>query len=52
MAELENPEKAPESEYTPKQLSVRQNALLTLKVLTAVAILVALLWIGSGALNP
>ena len=52
MAELENPEKMPDPEYTPKQLSLRQNVLLTMKVLAAVAILVAFLWIGSGALNP
>ena len=52
MNELEKHEEAPDSEYRPKPLSLRQNVLLTLKVLALVAILVAVLWLGSEALNP
>ena len=52
MNELEKHEEAPHSEYTPRPLSLRQNVLLTLKVLALVAILVAVLWLGSEALNP
>ena len=52
MPELEKPEEALSSDHAPKQLSLRQNVFLTLKVLALAAILVGLLWLGSNALNP
>jgi hypothetical protein len=42
MSELQKPE-----EYQPKPLSLRQNIILTAKVLAGAAVLLGLIWLGN-----
>ena len=51
MSEPQTPQE-PKSDYSAKPLSLRQNLVLTVKVLAGVAILLSVLWLGSELVAP